>query len=96
MDPRVRISAAALRDQYALARDLTTIMDRSFADAGAAKAARRDSAEDLFNSVNEGAATLLDTIDGADAPPTAQATAAVGALRARLSQIEGHGASPRG
>ena len=43
MDPRVSMSAAQLRQQYALARVLTSLMDRSFRDAAAAKSAGRES-----------------------------------------------------
>ena len=95
MDPRVAISAEQLRRQYALSRELTSLMDRSFDDAAAARKAGRRNDADVFQSINEDAAQLLDTIDGVDAPPTSQAAAAVGTLSARLARSEAHaGAKP--
>jgi photosystem II stability/assembly factor-like uncharacterized protein len=73
MDPRVSISSAALAEQFALARRLVSLMDRSYA-AG-------------FRALNASAAALLDTIDGADAPPTRQAAEAVGTLEARFETL---------
>jgi photosystem II stability/assembly factor-like uncharacterized protein len=90
MDPRVSISPAALRDQYSLAHALAVLMDRSFAGANAAKTAGNAKAAEAFTALNDGAAALLDTIDGADAPPTSQASAAVATLRSRLEQVERH------
>jgi photosystem II stability/assembly factor-like uncharacterized protein len=88
MDPRISMSKAALRAQYGLAKQLTTMMDRSDTDARRATAARRFAAAENFERINDGAAFLLDTIDGVDAPPTRQAAAAVATLQARLRQIE--------
>jgi hypothetical protein len=84
MDPRVSISSSALEQQYLLSAQLASLMDRSFADA--AKAGEK--ARTPFDALNGAAASLLDTIDGADAPPTAQAVAAVAALSARLAELE--------
>ena len=89
MDPRVAMSAAQLRQQYTLARELTSLMGRSFRDAAAAKSAGHESGARLFESINESAAQLLDTIDGADAPPTSQATAAVGTLERAFERNRG-------
>lgn len=80
MDPRVSISARALEAQYVLARLLAALMDRSYARAAAAKRAHDAKAAATFESINEEAASLLDTVDGADAPPTRQALEAVRAL----------------
>lgn len=88
MDPRVSITPAALRDQYALARVLVGLMNRSYADAAAAQKAGRDRAAAWLDEINDEAAQLLSTIDGADAPPTVQASAAVGELRTRLLRVE--------
>ncbi len=88
MDPRVSMTPAALASQYGLAHTLTSIMDRSFRDSGAAKTAGHAKAADEFGSINEAAAFLLDTIDGADAPPTSQADAAVVTLAGRLEKAE--------
>jgi photosystem II stability/assembly factor-like uncharacterized protein len=68
MDPRVAIAASALEEQYRLSMRLASLMNRSFA-AGA-------------EQLNEEAAFLLDTVDGADAPPTQQAIEAVQRLEA--------------
>jgi hypothetical protein len=95
MDPRVSMTQTQLRQQYALARTLATIMDRSYADAAAAKTAGRAKAAETFASLNDGAAFLLDTVDGADAPPTAQATQAVFLLQSALTQAERHPAAAR-
>ncbi|HYL26827.1 MAG TPA: glycoside hydrolase [Candidatus Nitrosotalea sp.] len=80
MDPRVRISSAALEQQYRLARALAALMDRSYAESASAKSAGKPTMEAAMASINGRAETLLDTIDGADAPPTAQAVEAVRAL----------------
>ncbi|MBV9264372.1 MAG: glycoside hydrolase [Candidatus Eremiobacteraeota bacterium] len=66
MDPRVRISRAALLEQYGLAMRLLRIMNRT--------------AEPSRRRINEQAAALLETIEGADAAPTRQAVEAVRSL----------------
>ncbi|MBV8531642.1 MAG: glycoside hydrolase, partial [Candidatus Eremiobacteraeota bacterium] len=80
MDPRVAISQQALEEQYLLARRIVTSMNRSYAAAAAAKAAGNAKAATAFSDQNDRAAFLLDTVDGADAPPTQQAIEAVRAL----------------
>jgi photosystem II stability/assembly factor-like uncharacterized protein len=86
MDPRVVISSEALKTQYLLASQLTSLANRSY-DA-AAKARKNAVAAAAFTSINEAAVTLLETVDGADAPPTQQATAAVGALERQFDALE--------
>jgi hypothetical protein len=88
MDPRVSMSPAALREQYALSRRLTGVLNRSYRDAESAKSAGKAKAEQSFTSINLDAAQLLDTIGGVDAQPTSQAVAAAGALSARLDDAE--------
>ena len=66
MDPRVAVPQAAIEAQYHLAMRLVAIMDRSYAQGD------RD--------LNAEAASLLDTVDGADGVPTLQAVEAVRAL----------------
>ncbi|HEY2474340.1 MAG TPA: hypothetical protein VGI19_06005 [Candidatus Cybelea sp.] len=83
MDPRVSISPQALATQYALSRRLVSLMDRSF--AGAQRAPKN--AKPDYERINESAGNLLETVDGADAPPTAQASAAVSVLEARLAAL---------
>lgn len=68
MDPRVSISQASLNEQYRLSAQLAGIMNRSYVHGD--------------HKVNEEAAALLDTIDGADAPTTLQAAEAVQRLEA--------------
>ncbi len=80
MDPRVLISQRALEDQYLLARRIAALMDRSYARAVSAKTAGDAKAAAAFTSLNADATALLDTVDGADAPPTRQAAQAVRAL----------------
>ncbi len=74
MDPRVAISRVALEQQYRLAREVAAIVNRSY-DKKAA-------------SLNADAQALLDTIEGADAPPTLQATEAARLLEGRLGGVE--------
>jgi photosystem II stability/assembly factor-like uncharacterized protein len=71
MDPRVRISAAALQEQYAIAHGITTLLDELYGKPHVERL--------LF-----GLATLLQTVDGSDTPVTAQAKAAYAALRAQV------------
>ena len=66
MDPRVTISEGAIEQQYRLAMRLEAVMNRSYAQGA--------------HELNAEAASLLDTIDGADAPPTLQAVEAVRTL----------------
>ncbi|MGA8384277.1 MAG: hypothetical protein WB687_03205, partial [Candidatus Cybelea sp.] len=86
MDPRVVISNEALATQYLLAARLTSLADKSY-DA-AAKARGNAVATAAFTKINEAATALLDTVDGADAPPTQQATAAVGDLERRFDALK--------
>lgn len=85
MDPRVVISSEALEAQYQLARRLTSLANRSY---DAAAKSRNNTAMAAFTKINEAAVGLLDTVDGADAPPTQQATAAVTALEAQFDGIQ--------
>jgi hypothetical protein len=80
IDPRVTISPSALAQQYSLSERLVTLMDRTYAQAQAAKAAGNAKGAAALSQINDRAASLLDTIDGADAPPTSQAIEAVQAL----------------
>ncbi|HMF28471.1 MAG TPA: hypothetical protein VKE42_06845, partial [Candidatus Cybelea sp.] len=71
MDPRVAISQQSLQEQYRLSAQLASMMNRSYA--------RGD------HKRNGEAASLLDTIDGADAQPTRQAVEAVRSLESANS-----------
>ncbi|MBC5802137.1 MAG: hypothetical protein GIX03_03805 [Candidatus Eremiobacteraeota bacterium] len=77
MDPRVTASAAALREQYALASQIVTSMNRSYAAMTNAKARKDAAAVKRYARLNTSLAQLLDVVDGADAAPTVQARAAV-------------------
>jgi hypothetical protein len=66
MDPRVAVTQKSLEEQYRLSAQLASIMNHSYA--------RGD------HRLNEEAAALLDTIDGADAQVTRQASEAVRTL----------------
>jgi photosystem II stability/assembly factor-like uncharacterized protein len=86
MDPRVVISNEALAAQYLLAARLTSLANKSY-DA-AAKARGNAVATAAFTRINEASAALLDAVDAADAPPTQQATAAVGDLERRFDALK--------
>jgi photosystem II stability/assembly factor-like uncharacterized protein len=86
MDPRVVISNEALAAQYLLAARLTTLANKSY-DA-AAKARSNAVATAAFTRINEAAVALLDTVDGADAPPTQQAAAAADDLELRFDALQ--------
>ncbi|MBV8372428.1 MAG: hypothetical protein JOY69_04140 [Candidatus Eremiobacteraeota bacterium] len=88
IDPRTTVSPAALGQQYAAARTLCNIMNASYHDASAAKALGHAKNEEAFTAINQAAAFVLDTVEGADAAPTSQAAAAVATLRARLERAE--------
>ncbi len=88
MDPRVSTPPQALEEQYVLARRIAGLMNRSYDQAAAAKRGRDAKAAAEFVSNNEEAASLLEIVEGADAPPTRQAREAVRAL-------ESSKASPR-
>ena len=80
MDPRVTISRHTLEEQYRLSMRLVNVMDDTFARAEKAQAAGNAKAATAYEGRNDAAALLLDVIDGADAPPTAQAIQAVRTL----------------
>ncbi len=88
LDPRVTISAAALRQQYELAHRIAGLIDRSYEDAQRAKEAGRHAQAGTFETVNAGLSSLLPMVDDADAPPTAQATAAASTLENQLKDAE--------
>jgi photosystem II stability/assembly factor-like uncharacterized protein len=88
MDPRVSISRNALEQQYLLAHQVASLMGLSFTESAAAKTAGHAKAAAAFEALNADAGSLLDTIDGADAPPTQQAIEAVRLLEGRLRAIQ--------
>jgi photosystem II stability/assembly factor-like uncharacterized protein len=90
LDPRVTITAQALRRQYALAHHVAALLDRSYRDAEGAKAAGHHDAASEFEAINGSLAALLSAVDDADAPPTGQAAAAAVTLETRLKDAEKH------
>jgi len=83
MDPRIAMSQAQLREQYELAHQIAALMDRTYARKRMA--------------LNLRLATLLDVIDGVDAPPTTQALAAFAQLeREAAAKAPPSAASPGG
>ncbi len=87
MDPRVRISQAELEKQYRLARQVVAIMNASYGGVRSAKGGAGKVVADKYQAINDAAAALLDIIDGADAPVTQQAAAAVVTLQSRLERL---------
>jgi photosystem II stability/assembly factor-like uncharacterized protein len=88
MDPRVAISRGALERQYALGREIAAIVNRSYDENAAAKRAGHASAAEAFATLNADAQSLLDTVEGADAPPTLQAAEAARLLEGRLAATQ--------
>jgi photosystem II stability/assembly factor-like uncharacterized protein len=88
MDPRVSITPQGLQEQYALAHRITTMIDRTYEGAMSAKRTGDAKAATAFATLNDQLGFLLETVDGADAPPTRQATEAVQLLERRLAQPE--------
>jgi photosystem II stability/assembly factor-like uncharacterized protein len=77
MDPRVAISQESLVAQYRLALRIVALMRASYARAQASADAKVAKA---YMDRDDMAASLLDVVEGADAPPTAQAVRAVQTL----------------
>ena len=73
MDPRVRMTAAQLRLQYAMADRLAACMDQTHLAALAARLAKATERGDALDAAWSRCSQLLDTVDGVDAVPTAQA-----------------------
>lgn len=97
MDPRVKISQHELLDQYLIAQRVATMMNSTEELAKTAKQMGNAKAAEAFAAMNDGLALLLDTVDGADAPVTSQAKAAVQAMESQVKSAEAHptGAQPR-
>jgi photosystem II stability/assembly factor-like uncharacterized protein len=70
MDPRVRMTTAQLRAQFALAQRLASALDRVSSALRSTKDAKRQA---LLGGLAYRLGALLQTIDGVDAPPTSQA-----------------------
>jgi photosystem II stability/assembly factor-like uncharacterized protein len=95
MDPRVKSSQADLSAELAQSTTLAGIIDRSYAllqnvkqsesSATGTRGASLTALDSELSELNGDASGLLVVIDGADASPTTQQTAAVEALRQRLA-----------
>lgn len=72
MDPRVSMTQAQLEEQYAMAHDLATTIGLTAAALDAARAKKDDRAVAQLDSLEKPLTEMLDVIDGADAPVTAQ------------------------
>ncbi len=81
MDPRVHMTQRALDEQYAIAHDITGLMDDSYAAMQAAGQRHDAKGEARFASFNGEFGALLEVIDGADAPVTAAGLHAYCTLR---------------
>jgi photosystem II stability/assembly factor-like uncharacterized protein len=77
MDPRVHLSREALVQQYTLAHDIVTLLDRLY---GA------HASEELVYNLEQ----LLQAVDGSDNAPTAQARTAYETLRVAVERSLGH------
>jgi hypothetical protein len=81
MDPRVAMSPAQLREQYALAHSIAAMMDRAYGTTASEAKAGRKEASGRAAALWSNLSVLLAIVDDADAPPTSQAVAAYAALR---------------
>ncbi|HZT13517.1 MAG TPA: hypothetical protein VFA29_11965 [Candidatus Baltobacteraceae bacterium] len=70
MDPRIAMTPAQLRAQFDLATRIVALMNRSYAQRKNEK----------MSAINDQLSAMLDVVEGADAPPTGQARAAVDAI----------------
>ena len=89
MDPRVRITGAQLREQYDVAHGIAELMNQTFDGSARARRAGRTAQADALADLNGSLAALLDVVDGADAPVTAQAAAAYATARADVAKAVG-------
>jgi hypothetical protein len=81
MDPRIAMSAAQLRDQYAMAHSIAAMMDKAYETSVSAGKAGHKEMSGRAMSLWDNLSVLLGIVDDADAPPTSQAIAAYAALR---------------
>ncbi|HVS46718.1 MAG TPA: glycoside hydrolase [Verrucomicrobiae bacterium] len=79
MDPRVAMTPAQLREQYVLAHRLATLLDRVSVALSSTKDAKQEA---QLSGLSFRLFSLLDIIDGADAPVTSQAKAQVAVVTA--------------
>jgi len=77
MDPRVHITAAALRAQFDLASRIVVLMNKSYASFANAAARKNLNAAQQYSTLNDQLGRLLNVVESADTPPTVQVTTAV-------------------
>ncbi len=76
LDPRVRMSTDALREQYMMAHEVASLLDRTYAAMQRAKNKNDAKTAEKLGGINAELSALIDLIDGADAPITAATRAA--------------------
>ena len=70
LDPRVSMSAAALREQYTVTHQLASAIDRTYGAMERAHDKKDVKGAETFTDLNDRLTTLIDVVDGADAVPT--------------------------
>ncbi len=94
MDPRIHIAQSVLENQYAMAHDVSMLLDRTY-DARERALKRHDTkAAELFTRLNGELTALTDLVDGADAPVPGGTVAAYCSLRAQTRTALGERNSP--
>jgi len=73
-----------LTEQFALASKIVGAMNRSALLIDRAKAKKDAKTQARFETLNDSLAQMLDVVEGADAPPTAQAVARIRQLLGEL------------
>jgi photosystem II stability/assembly factor-like uncharacterized protein len=86
MDPRASITPLGLSRQFALAREIGGMLNRSFAALTAVQPPAPTLKSDL-TALSADLATAYDVVEGADRAPTVQAVRAVAALQKRLKTL---------
>ncbi|HEV2262197.1 MAG TPA: hypothetical protein VGR69_07935 [Candidatus Rubrimentiphilum sp.] len=86
MDPRIHLSSAELRSQFALAQRIVALMAQSFSKMRQATAAKNTAAAQRYGGDNAQLGALLDVVESADAPPTPQTISAVTAVERDLQR----------
>ena len=93
MDPRITISQAALEQQYAMAHDVATLLDRTYDARSRALARKRAKDAASLSRLNGGLSFLIEMIDGADAPVPGGTINAYCSLRSQALEALGAGAN---
>jgi photosystem II stability/assembly factor-like uncharacterized protein len=86
MDPRAKITALGLTQQFRLATRIADMMNRSFSALSSPRPPAPSHQDDL-KAINADLATAYDAVEGSDRAPTTQAVKAVAALEQRLRKL---------